>query len=373
MAKVNWPPDSIFAARAREWESNGRGRIRRAKKTIRDAKDSQLESTGRVHCRQCIWSVSIGCAGLGTMPSDTGRNHPTRRTTSPRHYRKANAAEAAQTKECVMRGMLKMGKLCAALMVLASSGIVHADDDPLNDPSVQKTLRAMAGVSTWYHPDMFGMTAGMRYYAHHKYQDALKYFEIGALYADKLSQLSLGLMYMNGEGVSKDPITAYAWLDLAAERDYPDFVATRNNLKATLTQQQLAQANEVRAKLAERYADAVAKPRMAVQLRQGQMQMTGSRTGYDSGVSHLNTATTCGPALVVGGREVPQAGCGANDMYAKDRWDPDQYFAARDREWKATVTVGEVETQGKAIEKPSQPAPATPTNDASKNPGIQKP
>lgn len=254
-----------------------------------------------------------------------------------------------------MRGSFGKRILCAAIAVLALAPIARADDDPLNDPGVQKTLRAMANASTWFHPDLFGMTVGMRRYAHKDYAGALKYFEIGSYYADKLSQLSTGLMYMNGEGVKKDPVTAYAWIDLAAERDYPDFVATRDQLKAELTPEQLAQAMQVRGKLAGRYADAVAKPRLAVQLRQGQMQLTGSRTGFNSGVSHLNTKDNCGPALVVGGRTVAQAGCGNDDMYAKDNWDPDLYFAKRDREWKATVTVGAVEEPGKSIDQLAQP------------------
>jgi TPR repeat protein len=258
---------------------------------------------------------------------------------------------------------VRFGKriLCAAIAALILAPAVHADDDPLNDPGVQKTLRAMAGASTWYHPDIFGMTAGMRRYAHKDYAGALKYFEVGSYYADKFSQLSTGLMYLNGEGVQKDPVTAYAWLDLAAEREYPNFVATRDSLKAQLTPEQLAQALELRKKLGERYADAVAQPRMALQLRLGQTQITGSHTGYDSGANHVSTKADCGPQLVVGGRAVAQAGCGGVDMYAKDNWDPKAYFAGRDREWKATVTVGSLEEQGKPADKPAQPNTPSPS------------
>ena len=265
-----------------------------------------------------------------------------------------------------MRGSYGKRILCAALTVLILSPVARADDDPLKDPGVQKTLRAMGNASTWYHPDVFGMTSGMRRYANKDYAGALKYFEIGAYYADKLSQLSTGLMYRNGEGVKKDPVTAYAWLDLAAERDYPDFVATRDGLKSELTPEQLAQAMELRKKLGERYGDAVAKPRMAQQLRMGQMEMTGSRTGFDSGANHASTKDVCGPALVIGGRTVPAAGCGSVDMYAKENWDPDQYFTNRDREWKATVTVGSLEEQNKPAAQPAAGQPSsTPVNPAS--------
>ncbi|MBN8886922.1 MAG: sel1 repeat family protein [Rudaea sp.] len=272
-----------------------------------------------------------------------------------------------------MRASFGKRMLCAALAAAMLAPVAHADGDPLDDPGVQKTLRAMANASTWYHPDIFGMTVGMRRYAHKDYAGALKYFEIGSYYADKLSQLSTGLMYMNGEGVKKDPVTAYAWLDLAAERDYPEFVSTRDNLKAELSPEQLAQATEMRKKLSERYGDAVAKPRMAQQLRQGQTEITGSRTGFDSGANHIATNTHCGPALVIGGRTIPQVGCGSVDMYARDNWDPDKYFAGRDREWKATVTVGSLEEQGKpAGQSTASPPATTKPVDAPAAGGVQK-
>lgn len=265
-----------------------------------------------------------------------------------------------------MRNMIVRQGLILAILLLAGFG-VRAEDDPLNDPGVQKSLRAMKNASTWYHPDQFGEFTGMRYYAHHQYKDALKYFEVGAFYADKLSQLSIGLMHLNGEGVTKDPITAYAWLDIAAERDYPDFVATRDRVKADLTPDQMQKALALRTQLAEKYADAAAKPRMAKQLAQGQMQLTGSRTGFDYGVSQVKTKPDCGPALMVGGEEVPSAGCGGASINSKTRWDPQQYFASRDAEYKATVSVGAVEQQGTPIDKPAGPKGEQPDQGAEKH------
>jgi len=254
--------------------------------------------------------------------------------------------------------------LLAILAAIAAAGAARAEDDPLNDPAVQKTLRAMNDASTWYHPDLFGEYAGMRRYAHRQYQDALKYFEVGAYYADKLSQLSIGLMYLNGEGVARDPVTAYAWLDLAAERDYPDFVATRDRVKAQLSPEQLGKGDALRAQLAGRYADAVAKPRMEQQLRFGMAQMTGSRTGTDFGVYHAPVRQNCRGGAVIGGVSVPTAGCGGDDVYAKSRWEPKLYFASRDAQWKATVTVGDIEVPDK---------PAAPAEESAEQPAGTKP
>jgi hypothetical protein len=271
-----------------------------------------------------------------------------------------------------MRGGKRYAGYCAsmvALLSLAPPG--HAGDDPLNDPEVQRALQAMADTSTWFHPDLFGEYTGMRRYAHHQYQAALKYFEIGAFYADKMSQLSLGLMYMNGEGTPKDPVTAYAWLDLAAERDYPDFIATRDTLKARLTPGQLERAIALRGKLAEKYGDAVAKHRLLVQIRQGVLQgvpQSGSRTGFEHGNYWRKTTPNCEPTAAAGRKPLPVT-CGKS-VFANPQWDPDLYFAWRDSEYNARVSVGAVQEAGKAIEKPPEQSKAVPnaTPDSNANP-----
>jgi uncharacterized protein len=251
--------------------------------------------------------------------------------------------------------------LYAALLSAVATDV--NDDDPLKDPNVQKTLRAMNDASTWYHPDLFGEFAGVKRYVNKEYAGAMKYFQIGAYYADKFSQMSIGLMYVNGEGVPKDPLTGYAWLDISAEREYPDFVATRDRVKASLTPDELQRAQAIRDKLALRYADKVAKPRMEQQLRFGREQMTGSHLGFDQGVKHDSfKKTLCKGGVYIGGIALPEAGCGGDDIYADSRWKPEKYFARRDSQWKATVTVGEIEAPAPDATKPASDAanPATP-------------
>jgi hypothetical protein len=261
-----------------------------------------------------------------------------------------------------MRGKFLTIAMTAVFIAQAANGFAKADDDTLNDPGVQKTLRAMNDASTWYHPDLFGEFAGVQRYTHHEYAGAMKYFLIGAYYADKLSELSIGLMYLNGEGVAKDPVTAYAWLDLAAEREYPEFVATRDRVKASLNPDELKRAQNVRDQLALRYADKAAKPRMEQQLRLGREQITGSHLGFNQGVKHaLAKSISCSGGLVIGGVSMSEAGCAGEDIYAESRWKPEQYFAQRDSQWKATVTVGDITDGGKATEtKPAESAAGKP-------------
>src|SRR5580765_1206576 len=194
---------------------------------------------------------------------------------------------------------LKYQALAAPVALCMAAAVARAGEDRSDDPEMLKTLLALKWTPTWFHPDKFGMTVGTRRYVHGDYRGALHYFEIGAYYADKFSQLSLGLMHMNGEGTNKDLVTGYAWLDLAAERGYPEFVVTRDRFRSELSPAQLEQAVVVRNKLATRYADAVAKPRLIVQLHQGQMNLTGPHTGF---------------------------------RWDLGEWDPDRYFSMRDRE-----------------------------------------
>lgn len=225
---------------------------------------------------------------------------------------------------------------------------------PEADAETSKILTAMNKASTWGHPDLFGEFAGMRLYAEGHYTAAIKYFKYGARYADKLSQLSIGLMYENGRGVEKDPVTACAWLALAAERKYASFVATRDRVCEALTPAQHDQAVAVLDKLMPEYGDKVAKRRMITALNLAKMQTTGSHLGFDAGITTIGVNQNCGAGPTIAG--APQAGCGSADFWAPWRWDPKKYFAARDAHWRAIVTVGDLQT----AKQPDTGAKATP-------------
>ena len=98
--------------------------------------------------------------------------------------------------------------IMAVVVVPLPVGAAHAAT--MEDKASQEVLAAMERTSTWGHPDQYGEFVGMQAYAGKDYARAMKYFEMGARYADKLSQLSIGLMYLQGEGVARDPVTAYA-------------------------------------------------------------------------------------------------------------------------------------------------------------------
>lgn len=211
-----------------------------------------------------------------------------------------------------------------------------------DNPQVKFILRAMDRSSTQGHPDLFGRFTGMHCFAAQDYACALKYFKYGAYYADKFSELALGLMYANGNGVAKNPVRAWAWLALSASRGYPGFVATRERIGAQLTPAQ-RKAAEAELKVLDRtYGDKVAMPRMLDAMRLALAQMTGSHTGFDFGVDTYSDVT--GPQLT------PRGFGGLRDRWY---WNPKDYFQQRDAQWGAgTVSVG-------ALQQVKEPAPAT--------------
>jgi hypothetical protein len=223
------------------------------------------------------------------------------------------------------------------------------------DQQVRALIEGMRDASTWGHPDQFGQYKGMAAFSDGHFKKAMHLFRIGARYADKVSQLSIGLMYLNGQGVARDPVQAWAWIAISAERGYPAFEATRDRIWSNLSADQRKQAEATRETLAKTYGDAVAKPRMVRELRYYRGQITGSLLGNDSGVRQAAVGPSgmpsgaCLRAARVGLRA---AGCGSSDMYAPENWDPKVYFKVRDAQYKGTVTVGALQ-KGK-----DDPAPA---------------
>lgn len=233
--------------------------------------------------------------------------------------------------------------VCAIVLSTCSFGLAAAmaAEAPRQDNMPQDVLDAMSRTSTWGHPDQFGEFTGMQRYADGNYKSAMKFFLLGARYADKLSQLSIGLMYLNGQGVQKDPVTAFAWIAIAAERKYPQFLATRDRIWEQLDAHQREQAKALIKKLYPEYGDATAKRRMALELRRTRSEQAGSFLGF-GGDSVMSVSP--GPLPACGSKTIggaPMIGCGG--IYVAWRWDPKQYFEARDGEWKATVTVGALE------------------------------
>lgn len=87
----------------------------------------------------------------------------------------------------------------------------------------------------------------------------------------------LAQMHWAGVGSRSDHASAYAWMDLAAERGLLPFVAKRERYWDALTAQERG-ALSIGAKVYQEYGDDVAQGRLAHRLRKQARAMTGSRT-----------------------------------------------------------------------------------------------
>ena len=129
------------------------------------------------------------------------------------------------------------------------------------------------------HPDMRFRVLGLRAMQNRKYEDAATHFRRAALYADKQSQAAYAEMLWEGRGIARDRPAAYAWMDLAAERGFGQFLAFREHYWESMDETERARALQVGQDIYARYGDDVAQPRMERVLRRAMYDVTGSRTG----------------------------------------------------------------------------------------------
>ncbi|KAF1013301.1 MAG: hypothetical protein GAK31_03450 [Stenotrophomonas maltophilia] len=183
------------------------------------------------------------------------------------------------------------------------------------------------------HPDMMYRQWAVSALHRNDVNAAMDNFRLAAGYADKPSQGYLGEIYWYGVNQPRDPVMAFAWMDVAAERGYPLFVDLRNQYWATLPLELHEEARSQARALRMQYGDAVTRPRMDAVLRKGRREMTGSRTGSMSNNVDI--------VYMDGGisRTIK-----ADRLYDPKYWDPKLYAAWQDETWmkirRGTVQVG---------------------------------
>lgn len=191
------------------------------------------------------------------------------------------------------------------------------------------------------HPDLRWRREGLYSYNKKQYDIAMNQFRRAARYGDKPAQAMLAEMYWKGTGTAQDRELGYAWMDLAAERMYPNFVIMRERYWRELDATQQQNAIERGQPLLAEYGDDVAKPRMSLVLKREHRTMTGSRTG---------SLSMAGPMVIIP-MTGPLAGTGmvvtGEDYYERKYWVPKEYWEWQDEVWgvprKGRVDVGELE------------------------------
>src|SRR5690606_17879150 len=239
----------------------------------------------------------------------------------------------------------------AAMLVLLLMPSASGSDVP--DPATDRLLLASGFLD--HHPDLRYRTLALEEYGKKNNAEAYRLFQRAAYYADKPSQAIVGEMLWAGVGVTQDRPRAYAWMDVAAERDYITFRTKRDAYWTALDEAERAAALTALEEIRMEYGDAVAEKRLASALRRGRAQMSGSRVG-----SQAN------PVQIV----VPGYGSiDGSKFYDSRYWDPAEYRGWHDAYWKdlrfGRVDVGDVQTieagQGPDEDKPTS-RPVLPTD-----------
>ncbi len=233
-----------------------------------------------------------------------------------------------------------MTPLCARFGTLVALVLTQAASAAPPIDFRETDLDEIVPVETSGHLDQLFRRRGMEEYLAGRPGAARRYFEYAAAYADKTSQLSLATLYRNGEGVERDLAMAYAWLDLAAERGYPAFLAEREAVWHSLDEAQQARAVELTTEIYTRYGDAIAKRRHRDQMVRYLRKSVASHPSLAGG--HIVTIDKTCAGAVGGAVPLGQGGCRDDDYFTPERFDPETYWRAQDDAW---MPRGEVEVK----------------------------
>ena len=214
---------------------------------------------------------------------------------------------------------------------------------------------ATAQTSSEHAPGTEPHFKGVQAYEAGRFWQARTFFRTSARFADKLSQVYLGAIYYNGEGVEADRARGWAWFELAAERDYPHMVDMAEDIWAQLSPEERTRGQQIlEEELRPEFGDEVALPRTERRMRQDRRRMTGSRLGSSPGLMRIyDGGRNLDAALGSGtGAEVSPGssiGRGRYDFYSEDNWDLDKILEREARLYHAQyaddVRVRDVEGQ----------------------------
>lgn len=230
--------------------------------------------------------------------------------------------------------------LRVALLSAVAISTLSAADRPPPDPQ-DNPLLITAGFLE-HHQDLKYRLLGLESFQAGRFEEAMRFFRRASFFADKPSQGMVAEMYWNGQGAPRDPVQAYVWMDLAAERGYRGFLGLREVYWKRLSDAERARAVDEGQAVYARFGDAAAKPRYEHQLRIGKSQLTGSRTGFNRGVQ-IEIPGPSGSQSIDGSK-----------FYDERYWNAKKYWAWQDTLWAkpriGKVSIGEIENV------PPQPA-----------------
>lgn len=236
---------------------------------------------------------------------------------------------------------------CVCLLLTGVAAAANRDGAP--PPEVCRTMPAepvpaQIMVASFFesHPDLYWRARGLEALKRENYQRALYYFQRSARYADKFSQSMVARLHWEGLGTPMDRALGYAWMDLAAERAYHDFLRQRELYWSQLAETERDQAIERGQAVYAQYRDRVAKPRMERALRRATDNITGSRTGFISSGLTIQTEYGAIPGQI---------------FYDRRYYRADHYWCTQDAYWSRPLNP---EVEVGAPTTVEQPTPRLP-------------
>jgi TPR repeat protein len=245
-----------------------------------------------------------------------------------------------------------------AIAIVPAMAALAAAAQPVPAQTPQTYKNAPALIAAGYiddHQDLKYRHLGLKAYREGRYEDAMRFFRRAGLFGDKPSQGMVAEMYRDGRGVAPDPVQAYIWMDLAAERGYPGFLILRERYWESLDDAQRARAVDEGQAVFARFGDAVAKPRTELRLRFAERQL-----------ARVQTVSVDGMTI------------DASKLRDKLFWDAKRHWAFQDVQWSAPgsghVTVGEIESvDARSAGAPSDTDAQPPAVDAPEADGAGSP
>lgn len=114
-----------------------------------------------------------------------------------------------------------------------------------------------------------------------RYQVALQNYQRAAYWGDKFGHYNVGVMHYHGQGTEQDVPRAWAWLELAAEREYPQMREVADLLWGRLIDEQKAEGRRILInELIEVYGDEAAIRRTSRRMNRERRKIAGSRVGH---------------------------------------------------------------------------------------------
>ena len=226
--------------------------------------------------------------------------------------------------------MTPLRPVLASLLIAVAASAPALADEREDDPLVVNSESFRRG-----HPDLLWRNRGAIAYQQKRYEEAAHRFRDAARYGDKPSQAMLAMMLWNGDGIQADRVQAYAWIDVAAERGYTSFLATRERFRAALSEDERRRAADLGKELYAKYGDEYAKKRLNLEMTREKLKLIGSHLGRPTG----SVVRLPGPDGRL--RSISDA-----VFWSPRYWNPPQYWALQDRVWepsKGRVDVGPVQ------------------------------